>query len=368
MISPLSASASPGRGARLLVATRRHLLGSLPQARVTIDLDQDAYRLDTSTADYVAKVLLAADDPASPTPYRAQPTVARLVADQVAAIAGHSFLIAQIAARTLARTERGLPPGEVIAAREQWRDVGAAFERDLDRYGDRAAHMRALLAPLAWAEGTGLPRELWAPLATALAGGQGFADDDISWLLREAGFYLVETLDQDRSVYRLYHEQFAEYLRAVGRLGAESAHERITAELLRHVPAAADGRREWAAAAPYIRAHLATHASNGRRLDPLISDPGFLIAADPARLLPALTTVTDPEARKSASAYRGHPASPARPGGRSGRRPVGPIGAALRRGHACTRNRAAPLPASLDDRLGTLGLSRPPHYARPSYG
>ena len=184
LISPLQDAASADSGPRLLVATRRNLLGSLPTARVTIDLDQDTYRLDTDTADYVAKVLLAADDPDSPTPYRHQPELARTVASQVAAIAGRSFLIAQIAARTLARTPRALKPAEVSADRERWRDVGAAFDRDLDRYGEEAARARDLLAPLAWAEGTGLPRELWAPLATALADKQHYADEDITWLLK----------------------------------------------------------------------------------------------------------------------------------------------------------------------------------------
>ena len=195
-------------------------------------------------ADYVTKVLLAADDPDSPTPYRDQPELARQVAGQVAAIAGHSFLIAQVAARTLARTPRALDPAEVAADRERWRDVGAAFDRDLERYGGKAHRVRDLLTPLAWAEGTGLPRELWAPLATALADNQDYADDDLTWLIEQAGFYLVETLDQDRSVYRLYHELFAEHLRAGPAL--RSGHERITVELLRHVPVAAEGRREWA--------------------------------------------------------------------------------------------------------------------------
>ena len=303
IIAPLHGAASPGRGPRLLVGTRRyqHLLGSLPEARVTVDLDQDTYHHDTDVADYVTKVLLAADDPDSPTPYRDHLDLARPVASQVAAIAGHSFLIAQIAARTLARTPRTLSPAEVSADRARWRDVGAAFDRDLDRYGQQAHRVRDLLSPLAWAQGAGLPRDLWAPLATVLTDDEAYAQADITWLLEQAGFYLVETLDQDRSVYRLYHEQFAEHLRATR--SPSSAHERITAELLRHVPVAAQGRREWLAAAPYIRTHLAAHAANGRELDHLVNDPGFLLAADPTRLLSALATVTDPEARKSASAF-----------------------------------------------------------------
>ena len=215
-----------------------------PQARVTVDLDQDTYHNDTDTADYVTKVLLAADDPDSPTPYRGQPDLARRgVAEQVAVIAGHSFLIAQIAARTLARTPRALDPAEVSADSERWRDVGAAFDRDLDRYGEKAQRVRDLLTPLAWAEGAGLPRELWASLAKVLADDENYMQADMTWLIEQAGFYLVETLDQERSVYRLYHEQFAEHLRAAR--SPSPAHERITVELSRHVPeppkAAANG-------------------------------------------------------------------------------------------------------------------------------
>jgi WD40 repeat protein len=304
VIVPLHGAALPGSGPRLLVATRRHadLIGTLPAARVVIDLDQDAYHNESDVADYVAKVLLAAGDPDSPTPYRGRPALAGAVAEQVAAIAGHSFLIAQVAARTLARTPRALDPAEVSADRVRWRDVASAFDRDLDRYGEKAARIRDLLAPLAWAEGSGLPRELWAPLATALTADTNYSEQDINWVIEQAGFYVVEVLDGDRSVYRLYHEQFARHLRA-GREAVAAVQERIAGELLHHVPVNAAGRREWLAATPYIRTHLATHASKGLILDQLVNDPGFLLAADPARLLPALATVTTPEALKSASAF-----------------------------------------------------------------
>jgi WD40 repeat protein len=304
VIIPMHGAALPGSGPRLVIATRRHehVIRSLPAARVVIDLDQDAYHNEADVADYVAKVLLAVGDPDSPTPYRGQPALAGAVAEQVAAIAGHSFLIAQVAARTLARTPRALYPAEVSADRVRWRDVAAAFDRDLDRYGEKAARIRDLLAPLAWAEGAGLPRELWAPLATALAADENYAEEDISWVIEQAGSYVVEALDGDRSVYRLYHEQFARYLRA-GRGDVAVVQERIVGELLRHVPANTAGRREWLAATPYIRAHLATHASKGLILDQLVNDPGFLLTADPARLLPALATVTTSETLKSASAF-----------------------------------------------------------------
>jgi WD40 repeat protein len=304
VIAPLLSAASPGRGPRLLVATRRYqqLLDSLPAARVIVDLDQATYYDDLDTARYVAKVLLAEDDPESPTPYRGQPDLARAVAAQVAGIAGRSFLIAQIVARTLARTARALAPAEVANARTQWRDVGAAFDRDLARYGDDALRIRELLTPLAWAQGAGLPRELWPSLATALAAeGREYVDTDVAWVLEQTGFYLVETLEHDRSVYRLYHEQFAEHLRAVHR--PRTAHGLVAAALGRHVPTLADGRREWLAATPYIRDHLAAHAARAGALDALACDPGFLLAAEPTRLMPELARVNGRKARNAASAF-----------------------------------------------------------------
>ena len=114
-ISPLHAAASPGRGPRLLVATRRyqHLLELLPAERVTVDLDRDSYYSDADTASYVAKVLLAADDPDSPTPYRDQPDLAGAAGRQVAAVAGHSFLIAlaRVDFQVGANDDKGLHDG-----------------------------------------------------------------------------------------------------------------------------------------------------------------------------------------------------------------------------------------------------------------
>lgn len=38
----------------------------------------------------------------------------------------------------------------------------------------------------------------------------------------------------------------------------------------------------------YVRAHLAAHAAAAKRLGRLIIEPGYLVAADPTRLVPAL--------------------------------------------------------------------------------
>jgi WD40 repeat protein len=304
VISSLCHAASAGHGPRIVVATRPNqgLLSLLPGDRVTINLDAEPYSEPADVAGYVAKILLAADDPDSPSPYRYRPEQARAVAAAAAEIAGHSFLIAQIAARTLARTPYMLDRAEVAADRERWRDVGTAFDQDLARYGADAQRIRALLTPLAWAEGGGLPRELWATLATALGEARAYTDDDVTSVLAKAGAYVVEALESERSVYRLYHQQFAEHLR-IG-LGSADAGRLITARLRQQVPVDLAGRPEWIASSPYIRTHLATHAAAGGLLDDLLTDPKFLLASAPDRLLAVLGTARATEARRAGEAFR----------------------------------------------------------------
>ncbi|MFI6827604.1 caspase family protein [Kribbella sp. NPDC050241] len=301
LINPLQAATATGTGPRLIVATRRPQLAALPRDRVEIDLDDTTHLKAEDVADYVTSILLAEDDPASPTPYRGHPDLAGAVGMQVATIAGPSFLIAQIAARTLATAPNMLTAQQVVADRHRWRDVGTAFDRDLARHGDQVGRVHDLLDALAWTEGAGLPRELWPAVASALAG-HDYTDGDVAWALDRVGAYIAEAVELDRSVYRLYHQELANHLRATrDKAGAQQA---ITNALLGHVPVPPGGtRREWFAAHPYIRTHLATHAADCGALDEVAQDPGFLIAAAPERLLAALSSVTDPAADLAAAAY-----------------------------------------------------------------
>ena len=52
----------------------------------------------------------------------------------------------------------------------------------------------AVLAPLAWAEGSGLPRRLWPPLASALAPGYVITDQSIDYVHQIAGEYITRLL------------------------------------------------------------------------------------------------------------------------------------------------------------------------------
>ena len=61
--------------------------------------------------------------------------------------------------------------------------------------------------------------------------------------------------------------------------------------------------KDWLDADGYLWRHLASHAAAGRVLDALVTDPGYLAAADPIRLVPALATLADGRAREIADVY-----------------------------------------------------------------
>jgi WD40 repeat protein/uncharacterized caspase-like protein len=289
---------------RMLVGTRRNLLAALPTDRDLIDLDEDDYLDPADITRYIYKILTGAGDLDSSSPYQNDPKLADAVAVEITRVAGHSFLIAQLAARTLAAEPTPLTAQEVHASRSRWRSLDAAFERDLERYAHRARTVRDLLGALAWTEGAGLPRQLWPTVANAVASaGSVYHDRDIGWLLEHAGGYIIEALEDDRAVYRLYHQEFADHFRR--ERDAQETQSAISRALLTHVPRASSGRRNWSGAAPYLLTHLAAHAAAGRRLDTLLNDLDFLVCAAPDRLLLALASAdTNTEERLVELAFR----------------------------------------------------------------
>jgi hypothetical protein len=96
--------------------------------------------------------------------------------------------------------------------------VTEAFAADLERYGDDRQRVADFLMPLAWAEGSGLPRrQVWLALANALADRTGarseYTDSDLAWVLENAGAHIVESGEDGQTVYRLYHRAFNDYFR-----------------------------------------------------------------------------------------------------------------------------------------------------------
>ncbi|MER5538546.1 caspase family protein [Streptomyces mirabilis] len=289
---------------RLLLGTRPHLLPAFRTRKriVTLDLDEETYADPDSLRLYTRRVLT---ESRPDSPYRsADGAAVSAVAAAIAEAAQTSFLVARIAAQTHAALPSLPDPGDHTWRRRLPRLAGEAMRSDLVlRLGDQQQQVRDLLLPLAYAQGAGLPWEdIWAHLATALADGAAYTNEDLLWLRRVAGSYVVETRVGDESAYRLYHQALADHLRK-GRDRADD--QRTIAEALRaHVPVTGGAARDWERAHRYIRAHLITHAAQGQQIDDLLTDPRFLLAAERPPLLAALPGARGVDAHSAATAYR----------------------------------------------------------------
>ncbi|MEU1072862.1 MULTISPECIES: glycosyltransferase [unclassified Streptomyces] len=253
---------------RLLVATRAERLASLGEDVEVLDLDAPQYR-DEDALHQVAHRL--ARDPG-----RAGEVLAEL-GENVTGQVEHSFLMLHLLAAG-ALTAETVPPDAG--------DLAALFRRLLQRLGPDEARTRRLLAPLAYAQGTGLPYGLWAPLVQALTGEVCAPEELRRFRDRAADLVVTGTRPDGTPAHRLFHVALIEYLRASA--DERDQHRRMTRGLVSLVPRTADGQRDWAAADPYILEHLAAHAAAGRILGELVLDSTYLRHAVPGPLLRAL--------------------------------------------------------------------------------
>jgi WD40 repeat protein len=209
-------------------------------------------------------------------------------ADGVAARADGVFLYARIVSRTLQESNR--LDGELPATALD------AFAHDLQaRFGPEQQRVDDILGALAWGEGKGLTRRVWPLVATALQQ-RPYDDDDVTWVLAQAGWHIVEGGEAGQAAYRLAHQALADHYRA--RLDATEAQGRIVAALTKGIERAA-----WLDCDRYVWRHLASHAAQAGRLDELIRDPGYLAVADPTRLVIVLPFIRDEGARRFADIY-----------------------------------------------------------------
>ncbi|GAB2744729.1 caspase family protein [Kitasatospora kifunensis] len=287
----------------LLVGTRRHLVELLGTGFWSLDLDEPRWLGASDLAVYAHLLLSKPDGPGSQGPYWGAD--GRTVARAIAECSDGNYLATRLIARTLAYR-----PMSLDTTQPDWQRVlptgppGAVFSWALrEQLGADEHRGRALLTPIAFAEGSGLPwTTVWPALAAAVLG-RPVDGPEFARLVDLLGPYLTEGLDHHgRSVYRVYHESFADELRAAA---PPDTQERLARALIDLVPTAEDGKGpDWAAADPYIRAHLATHAAAGGELDELATDPLFLLTMHQATLLPALDTLRSASAVAVRQAYQ----------------------------------------------------------------
>jgi len=283
---------------RLVVGTRRTELKRFADSEI-IDIDRPEFADQADIAAYVEARLLRRDEWDAETPYRGREDAARAVARDVAGIAYPNFLLARLGVEDLLARPRAAEAGEDLAFP---RSIDEAFGAYLARFGDRETLVRDILVPLAWAEGGGLPWDnIWAPLAAAIAG-RDRSDEDVRWVLERAGAFVLEATVDGRSAYRLYHQALADTLRRGH--DSEEVHARFTEVLAASPPPRADGRGvDWLLASRYAKAHLATHAGACGRLQLLLADPLYLLAASPGPLLRELAALRSPRAAALRTIY-----------------------------------------------------------------
>ena len=232
----------------------------------------------------------------------ARQRVAQAIAARAVSGGGY-FLYARIVARTLEEAKTLPGPAELPAeATEAFaQDLLARFEPDRVRFDD-------LLGALAWGFGSGLPKSVWARVASALSGeGAAYETADVNDVLRRAGWHVIESGEDDQSVYRLAHELLNDYYRTRHQKDAAAPRQEIQrriTEALRSVPDSPAGGKDWASAPAYIRTHLANHAAEAGLLDNLLTDPFFLLAAEPEQLLRQLGRARSDPALAAAKVYQ----------------------------------------------------------------
>lgn len=280
------------------------ILRALEPERVW-DLQNDR---ESASADIIAYVKARLGDSRSGPAYPGTDETVLAIANEVARRVDGVFLYARLMVQTLLRQgpltfetgwESRLPSaegGDLLAS-----VVAEDLQRIPSGVRDRVRYM---LMALAWTEGEGLPRyRVWPAVAIAITG-VSLSDVDATATIQHAAWYLVQSVESEQTVYRLHHEELVRYFKGLtkGELERE-IQQLIGRELWKF---AGRGGVEWVNANAYVRRHLAAHAAQGEVLSEFVLDAGFLGAADPARLVPALSRVATSSieaARSNARAY-----------------------------------------------------------------
>ncbi len=269
------------------------LAEALPPGQVQIiDLDAPEWA-DPEGLVLHATTALDPDAGAPGLPFTTDPAVRRRLAEDLARRADGSRLTVQLAVQSLLMQPEGFDPADGVLLPGS---VGEALDLHARRLGADPQTLRLLLAPLAFAEGEGLPVQLWGALANAVAGRDMSQDLADGMLLAAPFIQPVEQAgdadDEDgagadggRTLLRLQHPGIAEEIRS-GLPDVRDAQTKIAMALLEAVP-----QQNWSKADPYIRDHLAAHTLDAGLLPQLLTDPGLFAHADPVTMRAAIEAV-----------------------------------------------------------------------------
>ncbi|MFI0219831.1 ATP-binding protein [Streptomyces lydicus] len=303
VLTPLAATETVQLLADVPRELATELAGALPASQVqVIDLDAPEWA-DPKGLVLHAETALDARSGAPELPYTTDPAAGRALAEALAARAAGSRLTVQLAVQSLLMQPEGFDPAD---ASQLPTSVGEALDLHARRLGADPQTLRLMLAPLAFAEGDGLPVQLLGTLANAVAGRDMSQDLADGMLLAAPFIQPVEPSSEDdedgagedgtgedaeagagdgRTLLRLMHPALAEEIRS-GLPDVRDTQTRIAMALLEEVP-----QQDWAQADPYIRDHLAAHTLEAGLLPQLLTDPGLFAHADPVTLRAAIEAV-----------------------------------------------------------------------------
>ena len=300
-------------GARVAVGALRTRVRLARAETVRVDLDRPPDRDDGALVTYVQRRL---------APSGAYPDAGerRVVAGAVSEAASGLFLVAEVVARTLARS----PVDTSLAGWEKRlpRTATDAFAAYLERFPDQR-RVLALLHPLALARGVGLdlePGTVWLAAAEQLRPRDldPFTEADLRVVRRQADDYVLTTGEGE--TVRLYHEALAEAVRVLAarerlqRQSLDETEQAVNAEIDKAalafvevmvglLPAADAAAAAYQSLSPYLLQHLPAHLADTRRLTELLQRPGLLLTVDQEPLRQAFahaagTLVGDDEAAR----------------------------------------------------------------------
>lgn len=301
VLKPLAATGT----VRLLAEVPRELadelVAGLPDGTAQIiDLDASPWADPEGLVRHAAALL----DPrfgAPELPFTTDPAARQALAEAVAERAGGCRLTVELAVRCVLMRPEGFDPSDASMLPC---NVGEALDLHARRLGADPQTLRLMLAPLALAEGDGLPLPLWGPLARvvaerdmdeAIAGGMLLAGPFVQPVETESA---AEDGGEARTLLRLQHPGIADEIRA-GLSDVRAAQSRIAVALLERVP-----EQNWGKADPYVRDHIAAHTLEAGLLPQLLTDPGLFAHADPVVLRTAVETVPAESLDAPARTYR----------------------------------------------------------------